>query len=260
MSSQDSSDRYPSDLTDAEWKQIKHVFDRFRFVEHDPRTILNGILYVLKGGIQWRMLPAEFPPWQTVYYHFRQWRMLNLFQDICDRIRRAARVAEGRKPSPSAAIVDTQSVSTARQGGPGRGSDPNKQVKGRKRHVITDTLGFLLGVMVGPASDSDGQRLPDLLKRLPGKVPRLKVIFADGGYEGVPGSLMWRCFHWVLSIVEREDSQRGFEPLPKRWVVERTFGWFGAYRRLNQDYEYHPETSESMIRLGMSRLMLRRIV
>ena len=99
--------------------------------------------------------------------------------------------------------------------------------------MITDTLGFLLGVMVGPASDSDEQRLPDLLKRLPGKVPRLKVIFADGGYEGVPGSLMWRCFHWVLSIVEREDSQRGFEPLPKRWVVERTFGWFGAYRRLN---------------------------
>ncbi len=113
--------------------------------------------------------------------------------------------------------------------------------------------------MVGPANDSDGQRLPDLLQRLLGKVPRLKVIFADSDYKGVPGSLMWRCFHWVLSIVEREDPQSGFDPLPKRWVVERTFSWFGAYRRLNQDYEYHPETSEAMIRLGMSRLMLRRI-
>jgi putative transposase len=125
--------------------------------------------------------------------------------------------------------------------------------------VITDTLGFLLGVMVGPASEKDGQRLPDLLQRLRGKVPRLKVIFADGGYEGVPDSLVWRCFHWLLSIVERKGSQSGFEPLPKRWVIERTFSWFGAYRRLNQDYEYCPETSEAMVRLGMSRLMLRRI-
>ncbi len=253
------SSRYPSDLTDAEWKQIEPIFDRFQFVEHNLRTILNGILYVLKGGIQWRMLPSEYPPWQTVYYHFRKWRMLNLFQRLCDRIRRAARVAEGRRPSPSAAVADSQSVQTARQGGPERGPDPNKQVKGRKRHVITDTLGFLLGAGVGPASDKDGQCLPDLLQRLLGKVPRLKVIFADGGYKGVPNSLMWRCFHWTLSIVERTDSQTGFKPLPKRWVVERTFGWFGAYRRLNQDYEYRPETAEAMIRLGMSRLMLRRI-
>ncbi len=125
-------------------------------------------------------------------------------------------MAGGRNPSPSAAVVDTQSVPTRRQGGPERGSDPNKQVKGRKRHVITDTLGFLLGVMVGPASEKDGQRLPDLLQRLRGKVPRLKVIFADGGYEGVPDSLMWRCFHWLPNIIERKGSQSGFEPLPKR--------------------------------------------
>ena len=131
--------------------------------------------------------------------------------------------------------------------------------KGEGRHVITDALGLLLGAGVGPASDTGGQCLPDLLQRLLGKVPRLKVIFADGCCGGVPNSLMWRCFHWTLSIVEREDSQTGFKPLPKRWVVERTFGWFGAYRRLNQDYEYRPETAEAMIRLGMSRLMLRRI-
>ena len=253
------SSRYPSDLTDAEWKRVKPIFDRFQFVEHSPREILNGIFYVLKGGVQWRMLPREFPPWQTVYYHFRKWCRLNLFQRLCDRVRRAARVAAGRRPSPSAAVVDSQSVPTGRQGGPGRGPDPSKQVKGRKRHVITDTLGLLLGVMVGPASDSDGQRLPHLLRRLLGKVPRLKVIFADGDYEGVPGSLMWRCFHWVLSVVRREESQDGFTPLPKRWVIERTFGWFETYRRLNRDYEYHPETSEAMIRAGMTRLMLRRI-
>ncbi len=251
--------RYPSDLTDAEWKRVKPILDRFQFVEHDPREILNAIFYILKGGVQWRMLPSEFPPWQTVYYHFRKWRRLNLFQRLCDRIRRAARVAEGRRPSPSAAVALGQSVPSGRQGGPRRGRDPSKKVKGRKRHVITDTLGLLLNVMVGPASDSDGQRLPHLLQRLLGKVLRLKVIFADGDYEGVPGSLMWRCFHWVLNIVRREDSQSGFDPLPKRWVIERTFGWFETYRRLSRDYEYHPETSEAMVRAAMARLMLRRI-
>jgi len=173
--------RYPSDLTDAEWKRVEPIFDRFQFVEHNPREILNAIFYIVKGGVQWRMLPSEFPPWQTVYYHFRKWRRLTLFQRLCDRIRRAARVAAGRRPSPSAAVVDSQSVPTGRQGGPGRGRDPSKQVKGRKRHVITDTLGLLLGVMVGSASDSDGQRLPHLLQRLLGKIPRLKVIFADSG-------------------------------------------------------------------------------
>jgi len=253
------SSRYPSDLTDAEWKRVKPILDRFQFVKHHPRELLNAMLHLVKSGLQWRMLPAGFPPWQTVYYHFRKWQRQNLFQRLMDRIRRAARVAEGRSPSPSAAIVDSQSVPTGRQGGLSRGRDPSKQVKGRKRHVITDTLGLLLGVLVGSANDSDGQRLPDLLQQLLGNVPRLKVIFADGGYEGVPQSLMWRCFHWVLHIVRREESQQGFTPLPKRWVVERTFGWFSGYRRLTRDYECRPEVSEAMIRLAMSHLMLRRI-
>jgi putative transposase len=254
---------YPFDLTDKEWKRVQPILDRFRFVKHDPRQLLNAILYLVKSGLQWRMLPETFPPWQTVYYHFRKWQRQNLFQKLCDRIRRAARVVAGRKPSPSAAIVDTQSVETERQGGPGRGRDPSKQVKGRKRHVITDTLGLLLGVMVGPANASDGQRLPHLLQRILGKVPRLQVIFADGGYEGVPGSLLWRCFHWVLRVVSREDSEDrsdGFTPLPKRWIVERTFGWLGGYRRLTRDYERLPEVSEAMVRLAMARLMVRRIV
>ncbi|WP_423824552.1 IS5 family transposase [Salinibacter ruber] len=132
--------QYPSDLTDAEWKQIEPIFDRFRFDEHDPRSLLNAVFYVLKTGSQWRMLPSDYPPWQTVYYHFRKWRRLDLLQRLCDRIRRAARIAAGRRPSPSAAVIDTQSVDTERQGGPGRGRDPNKKVKGRKRHVIVDTL------------------------------------------------------------------------------------------------------------------------
>jgi putative transposase len=253
------SSRYPSDLTDAEWKRIEPIFDRFRFDEHDPRELVNAVFYLVKSGCQWRMLPDEFPPWQTVYYHFRKWRRLNLLQRLCDRIRRAARVAEGRDPSPSAAIIDTQSVDTERQGGPGRGRDPNKQVTGRKRHVIVDTLGLLLAVVVHPANENDAQSAPPVLKQLLGKVPRLKVIFADKGYKGLPGGLLWRCFHWLISVVEPDDDGSGFDPLPKRWVIERTFGWFGGYRRLIRDYERLPEMSEAMVRAAMIRLMIPRI-
>jgi putative transposase len=258
------SSRYPSDLTDAEWKRVKPIFDRFRFDEHNPRELLNAVFYLVKSGCQWRMLPDEFPPWQTVYYHFRKWRKLNLLQRLCDRIRRAARVAEGRDPSPSAAVIDTQSVDTERQGGPGRGRDPNKQVTGRKRHVIVDTLGFLLAVVVHPANENDAQSAPSVLKQLLGKVPRLKVIFADSGYKGLPGGLLWRCFHWLISVVEpdddeSDDDESGFDPLPKRWVIERTFGWFGGYRRLIRDYERLPEMSEAMVRAAMIRLMIPRI-
>ena len=251
--------RYPSDLTDAEWKQIEPIFDRFRFDEHDPRSLLNAVFYVLKTGSQWRMLPSDYPPWQTVYYHFRKWRRLNLLQRLCDRIRRAARVAAGRRPSPSAAVIDTQSVDTERQAGPGRGRDPKKKVTGRKRHVIVDTLGLLLAVVVHPANEHDSQTAPSVLKQLLGKVPRLKVIFADSAYEGLPGGLVWRCFHWLLSVVKPEEETKGFDPIPKRWVIERTFGWFGGYRRLIRDYEHLPEMSEAMVRTAMIRLMIRRV-
>jgi putative transposase len=251
--------RYPSDLTDAEWKQIEPIFDRFRFDEHDPRSLLNAVFYVLKTGSQWRMLPSDYPPWQTVYYHFRKWRRLNLLQRLCDRIRRAARVVAGRKPSPSAAVIDTQSVDTERQAGPGRGRDPKKKVTGRKRHVIVDTLGLLLAVVVHPANEHDSQTAPSVLKQLLGKVPRLKVIFADSAYEGLPGGLVWRCFHWLLSVVKPKEGTEGFDPLPKRWVIERTFGWFGGYRRLIRDYEHLPEMSEAMVRAAMIRLMIRRV-
>ncbi len=146
------------------------------------------------------MLPKEFPPWQTVYYHFRKWRRLNLLQWLCDRIRRAARVSEGRRPSPSAAAGDTQSARAERQGGPSRGRDPSKQVTGRKRHVIARALRLFLGVLVHPANEHDSQMAPFLLHRILGKVPRLKVIFADGGYKGLPGGLLWRQVHWLISV------------------------------------------------------------
>ena len=253
------SSRYPSDPLGAEWKRIEPIFDRFRFDEHNPRELINAVFYLVKSGCQWRMLPDEFPPWQTVYYHFRKWREMNLLQRLCDRIRRAVRVAAGRDPSPSAAVIDTQSARAERQGGPGRGQDPNEQVTGRKRHVIVLAEGLLLAVLVHPANEDDAQSAPPVLKQLLGKVPRLKVIFADKGYKGLPGGLLWRCFHWLISVVEPDEGGSGFDPLPKRWVIERTFGWFGGYRRLIRDYERLPEMSEAMVRAAMIRLMVPRI-
>lgn len=251
---------YSSDLTDAQWELIKPLFaDQRRFQKHSPRHIVNALFYLLKTGCQWRMLPNDFAPWQTVYYHFRQWKEDDRFLRLCTRLRRAARVKAGRDPSPSAAVIDAQSVPTARQGGLQRGYDGGKNVKGRKRHVVVDTLGLLLGVFVCGAGQHDSQKAPHVLQRLLGKVPRLEVIFADKGYEGTPKGLIRRCFGWLLKIVRCNEDGGGFEPIPKRWVIERTFGWFASWRRLSRDYEFLPETSEAMIRLGMSRLMIRRI-
>lgn len=253
--------RYSSDLTDAQWQLIKPLFQQQTFRDHRPREIVNALFYLNKTGCQWRMLPqgeAGFPPWQTVYYHLRQWMAMGLIEELNDRLRRAARVKEGRQPSPSAAIIDSQSVATGRAGGP-RGFDGGKRIKGRKRHIITDTLGFLLAVLVHPANIQDSQQAPHLLKRLLGKVPRLKLIFADQGYSATPKGLVWRCFGWLWHLVRRDEDQKGFVVEEKRWIVERTFSWFGGYRRLTKDYEYLPEVSEAMVRLSAIRLMVRRV-
>lgn len=156
-------------------------------------------------------------------------------------------------------MIDAQSIETTYTGGPGRGYDGGKNVKGRKRHVVVDTMGLVLAAQVHSAGEHESQTAPGVFKRLLGKVPRLEVIFADNGYEGTPGGLVWRCFGWLLEIVRRDEDASGFDPLEKRWVIERTFGWFEHWRRLSKDYEYRPETSEAMIGLAMSRLMINRL-
>lgn len=201
------------------------------------------------------MLPREFAPWSTVYYYFRQWKG-TLISRLHGALRRAVRVLAGRVPTPSLAVIDAQSVKTTRRGGE-RGFDGGKLV--RKRHVVVDTLGLIWAVVVHSAQDHDSQRAPDVLDRLQGLVPRLEVVLADGGYRGTPGGLVWRVFGWLWRIVEREPGQRGFAVLQRRWVVERTFAWFESYRRLAKDYEYDPASSEAMIELSMSRLMLNRL-
>lgn len=249
---------YNSDLTDAQWQLIKHLFKGQSFRKHHPRLIVNALFYLNKTGCQWRWLPQGFPPWKTVYYHFRQWIASGLINRLHDALRRAARVKARRKVSPSAAIIDSQSVKTSHVGGV-RSFDGGKLVKGRKRHIVTDTLGLILAVLVHPAGEADSQIAPHVLKRLVGRVPRLRVIFADQGYAGTPAGLVGRCFGWLWEVVRREEGQRGFVVLKKRWIVERTFAWLGGYRRLSKDYEYLPEVSEAMVLLCSIRVMLRRI-
>jgi putative transposase len=250
--------RYASDLTATQWQAIKPLLDWQRRRKHSLRTILNAMFYLTKTGCQWRYLPDSFPPWQTVYYYFRRWKNSGLFTRLVDFLRQHVRRVMGRNSSPSVAIIDSQSVKTSHMGG-ARSFDGGKLVKGRKRHILTDTLGLLLVVLVHPAGIHDSQRAPHLLARVQGKVPRLQVIFADEGYAGTPAGLVWRVFGWFWHIVRREEGERGFVVLRKRWVVERTFAWLGGYRRLSKDYERQCPTSEVMVELAMARIMLNRI-
>lgn len=254
---------YWSDLTDKRWELIsvllpasKNINGRGRPREISFRYILNAIFYLLRTGCQWRMLPHDFPKWKTVYHYFRQWRKDGTWERIHDALRTQIRLAAGRNETPSAGIIDSQSVKTTEVGGP-RGYDAGKKINGRKRHIIVDTMGLLITVVVHAAviQDRDGAKL--VFMTIFGQFPRLKHIWADGGYAGKLIQWAYLFGGWTLEIVKRIG--KGFNVLPRRWVVERTFGWIGRYRRMSKDYEYRTDTSENMVRIAMIQLMLRRL-
>ena len=222
------------------------------------RQVVNAVLCVVVGGIQWRMLPNEYPKWQSVYGYVRTWRDYHTWERIHDTLRAEVRRQAGRYKQPTAGCLDSQSVKTTAVPG-SRGYDKGKQVNGRKQHVLVDTLGLLMAVIVRVASvqDRDGARL--LLTRLGGACKKLRLVWVDGAYRGQ--LLDWVAEHCRcrLRVVMRSDDQTGFAVLPRRWVVERTFAWLNQARRLSKDYEGLVSTSEALVHIVMIRLMVRRL-
>jgi putative transposase len=255
--------RYTSDLTDAEWSFIDYCFPKpsstGRPREHSYRELVNAVFYLVKTACQWRNLPESFAPWPTVYHYFRQWKRSGLWAEIHGHLRMHLRQVEGRNPDASAGIIDSQSVKSTETSDE-RGYDAGKKVNGRKRHLLVDTIGLILCVMVLPANIQDRDGAKQLLATFFARSPRRRVkhIWADGGYAGALiacAKKLWRC---TVEVVKRSDLHT-FKVLPRRWVVERTFGWLGRYRRLNRDYERQAHTGEIMVCLAMIRLMLARL-
>ncbi|HEY3857220.1 MAG TPA: IS5 family transposase [Verrucomicrobiae bacterium] len=255
--------RYTSDLTDAEWQLIHYCFPKpskkGRRRKHSLRELLNAIFYLVKTGCQWRNLAKDFAPWGTVYHYFRLWKNNGLWEQINAHLREQLRQVEERHRDASAGIVDSQSVKST-ECSDQRGYDAGKKVNGRKRHVLVDTIGLILLVMVLPANIQDRDGARQLLRAYfaGGTRRRVRHIWADGGYAGALLEWSRKLWHCTIKIVKRSDLHV-FKVLPRRWVVERTFGWLGRSRRLNRDYERQAKTGEIMVYMAMIRLMLARL-
>ena len=253
--------RYPTDLTDEEWVRIEPFLPgrakRGRTPKHSMREVLNAIRYLARTGCGWRMLPAHFPPWQTVYWWFRRFVRMLLFQTIHDVAVMLDREGEGRSPQPTGGVIDSQSVKAP--SAKARGFDAAKKTVGRKRHIVVDTDGRLLMVNMTPADISDSAGAQAILDAIRKRWPWLKHLFADGAYDRTKLMDKAEFLDFVIEIVRRLDDQQGFEVLPRRWVVERTFGWMMRWRRLVRDYEQRIDVSEAMMQVAMGSLLWRRI-
>ena len=255
--------RFASDMTDAEWALIARRLPARRRLGRPRRTdlrrVVEAILYVLATGCQWRALPGDFPPRSTVQGYFYTWRDIGLWRRIVAALVRRARRNLGRKPSPTIAIIDTQSAPTTQAGGP-RGYDAGKKIKGRKRHIVTDTNGFLLAVHIHPANVQDVHGAVPLLERLRARFPRLRHVVADRVYRGDQlVKALDHCGPWTIEIVERPPGVKGFQLLPRRWVIERTFAWLGRCRRLAKDFEGSVASAVAWLLVAHLRLLTRRL-
>jgi putative transposase len=252
---------YPSDLSEAEWALISPCFNpptkRGSASKHHKKQIFDAILYVLKGGITWRMMPNDLPPWQTVYDHFSRWNKRGVWEAALDAVNRLRRERAGKKAMPSYAIIDAQSVKT-QYASEERGIDGGKKVKGHKRHILVDTLGNLLHVSVHAANRSDTKAAGSVLARGLEKYPSIKAFAGDAGYSGTAVTFVDETLGLVLHISKKIKD--GWAVLPKRWVVERTFAWLGNFRRLAKDFEILTGTAENMVRIAMLKITLAKCV
>ncbi|MFI6951810.1 IS5 family transposase [Streptomyces sp. NPDC050422] len=222
--------------------------------------MLDAVFYVLDNGIKWRAMPVDFPAWDRVYAFFRRWRDAGLITELHDRLRGKVRERAGREAEPTAAVIDSQSVKADVVVGAGsRGYDGGKKINGRRRHLICDTVGLLLMINVTAGNVTDRQAATDMLPALRERFPTITRLWADGGYTGTLITWALTVLHLVVTVIKRSDDTSGFVVLPRRWVVERTFGWLMRSRRLARDYERRPDTSEAMILWPMTMLMTRRL-
>ena len=256
--------QYTSDMSDKEWNIIKPLLPLERTgpgrpIDLDMRQAVNGMFYIVRTGCQWENLPSDYPNHNSVYYHYRKWCLDGTWEQLNTALRRQGRRQRDRNEEPSAGSIDSQSVETTEMGGE-RGYDAAKQVNGRKRHIVVDTIGNLLKVMVHAAGIQDYEAARELLRQVTQIVTTLEKLWADAIYNKC-GLVEWvrETLDLVLEIVEREPGQKGFQVLPRRWVVERTFAWLGRYRRLSKDYERCTNSSEGVIYIASIHTMMKRI-
>lgn len=271
--------RYPCGLTDSEWEQVRRLFDppgrTGRPEKYPRRQMLDACVYVLRSGCSWRMLPKDFPFWPAVYKTFRRWQARGLFETLYDELRQLWRTRQHRAPDPTAAVLDAQSVKTSPQGGP-KGYDAGKKVKGRKRHLVTDTLGLLIAVLITTGSVQDRDAALPAMGLAMAKVPGIKMLYVDGGYAGRSAQELRERHHIQVEVVRHPtnrkvgrwqqgqlplfDVLKGFVVLPKRWVIERTNAWNDRPRRMNKDHDRNLSVSTAWVWLTEGRMLLRRLV